>query len=81
MNTAAGQANAVVTWTDPTATDNSGFYTITSSHSSGSSFSIGITTVTYTVVDGAGNTVTYSFNITVTGMEIFSLFFISKSKQ
>ena len=70
MNTASGQASAVVTWTEPTVTDNSGFYTLTSSHSFGSSFSIGITTVSYTVVDGAGNTVTYSFNITVTGMEL-----------
>ena len=68
MNTASGQASAVVTWTEPTASDNSGFYTITSSHSSGASFSIGITTVTYTVVDSAGNTAAYSFNVTVTGM-------------
>ena len=76
VNTASGQASAIVTWAEPTASDNSGFYTITSSHSSGSSFSIGITTVTYTVVDGAGNAVTYSFNITVTGMDFCFPFLI-----
>ena len=71
VNTASGQTTAVVTWTEPTASDNSGFYTITSSHSSGANFTVGITTVTYTVVDAAGNSVTYSFNVTVTGMDFF----------
>ena len=67
VNNDAGQSFAVVTWTPPTVTDNSGSYTVTSSHSSGSSFSIGITTVTYSVVDAAGNIASYSFNITVVG--------------
>ena len=86
VNTDAGQSFAVVAWTAPTVTDNSGLYTLSSSHSSGSSFSIGITTVTYTVVDAAGNTASYSFNITVVGKLIyfilhmnqhFSLIFVS----
>ncbi|XP_072046364.1 uncharacterized protein [Amphiura filiformis] len=60
-----GQNYATVTWTEPTVTDNSGFYTLTSTHSSGSQFSYGVTTVTYTAVDESGNTVSYSFNVTV----------------
>ena len=71
VNNDAGQSFAVVTWTAPTVTDNSGFYTLSSSHSSGASFSIGITTVTYTVVDAAGNTASYSFKITVVGKLIY----------
>ena len=67
VNNDAGQSFAVVSWTEPTVTDNSGSYTVTSSHSSGSSFSIGTTIVTYNVVDAAGNTASYSFNITVVG--------------
>ena len=67
FSTDPGQATAVVTWTEPTVTDNSGTYTVTSTHSSGSSFDIGNTTVTYTVVDESGNEATYSFTITVTG--------------
>ena len=71
VNNDAGQSFAVVTWTAPTVTDNSGSYTVTSSHSSGSSFTIGITRVTYSVVDASGNTASYSFNITVIGKFIY----------
>ena len=57
----------VVTWTPPTASDNSGTYTLTSSHDSGDTFSLGATTVMYTAVDAAGNTVTDTFTVTITG--------------
>ena len=73
VNNDAGQSFAIVTWTAPTVTDNFGSYTVTSSHSSGSSFSIGITRVTYSVVDASGNTASYSFNITVIGKFIVSM--------
>ena len=62
-----GQTTAPAMWTEPTATDNSGIYTMTSSHNSGSHFDIGITIVTYTAVDRAGNVATYSFHISVQG--------------
>ena len=65
----------MVSWTEPTVTDNSGSYTLTSTHSSGASFDIGNTTVTYIAVDESGNKATYSFDITVTGM-IISLFML-----
>ena len=65
--TDASVATAVVTWTSPTASDNSGTYTLTSSHYSGDTFSLGATTVTYTAADTAGNTVTDTFTVTITG--------------
>ena len=39
-----GQTTAPATWTEATASDNSGLYTVTSSQNSGSSFDTGITT-------------------------------------
>ena len=68
QNTDSGLATAVVTWTEPTATDNAGAVTLTSSHSSGSTFGIGTTTVTYTAIDDAGNTVSDTFTVTIEGM-------------
>ena len=57
-----------ITWTPPTATDNSEAVTLTSDYSPGDWFPIGTTTVTYTAVDASGNTETCSFNVTVVGM-------------
>ena len=53
---------------EPTVTDNSGFFTVTSSDISGSAFVIGVTIVTYTATDPSGNIADYSFNISVTGI-------------
>ena len=61
-------STAVVTWTEPTATDNSGSVTLSSSHNSGDMFSIGNTTVTYTATDGASNTVVAMFTVEIEGM-------------
>ncbi len=58
---------AIVNWTAPTATDNCGIPTITSTHNSGTSFPIGTTIVLYTASDAKGNKSTCSFNITVVG--------------
>ena len=58
---------AIATWTEPTATDDTGFVILTSTHDSGGTFPIGATTVTYTATDAAGNEATCSFVITVTG--------------
>ncbi|XP_071841590.1 uncharacterized protein [Apostichopus japonicus] len=54
-----------VFWAPPTASDNSGDVTLTSSHQPGDTFSLGQTTVTYTATDGAGNTEQCQFVITV----------------
>ncbi len=68
MDTDAGSPTAVVTWTpEPTASDDSGTVTLTSSHSSGSAFPIGTTTVTYTATDGNSNTVVTSFDVIISG--------------
>ncbi len=54
-----------VTWTEPTASDNSGSVELTSTHLPGDQFGVGETTVTYTATDDAGNTATCSFVVTV----------------
>ena len=55
----------LVTWTAPTATDNCAVSSFTSNYSSGASFPVGNTTVTYTAVDNNGNVTTSSFVVTV----------------
>jgi hypothetical protein len=63
----AGVCGAVVTFA-ATANDNCSA-SINYSHASGSTFAIGTTTVTVTVYDGAGNTATCSFSVTVNDVE------------
>ena len=67
VNTDSGNATAVVTWKPPTATDNSGMETLTSTNNPGDYFPIGNNTVTYTSTDAAGNTDTCTFYVDVTG--------------
>jgi hypothetical protein len=62
---AAGDCTVPVTWTEPTAADNCGIGSLTSTHAPGDSFSSGFTTVTYTAVDIHGNTTTSSFTVLV----------------
>ena len=55
-----------VSFTEATATDNSGTATLASrSHSPGSFFVTGSTTVTYTFVDPSGNSASCSFQIII----------------
>ena len=61
-----GTCNGVVSWTEPTASDNCGIASFTSTANSGDSFPEGVTTVTYTATDVNGNTTTATFNVTVT---------------
>jgi large repetitive protein len=62
-----GSCQSVVNWTVPTVTDNCpGTVTLTADHNPGDAFPAGTTTVTYTATDGAGNTATCSFTVTVT---------------
>jgi len=57
---------AVVTWTDPTATDNCDpSPTVVCSPPSGSTFGIGTTMVTCTATDACGNESSCSFDVTV----------------
>ena len=67
QNADSGLATTNVSWVEPCATDNSEFQNLTSSHSPGTAFSIGVTPVEYTVVDPSGNTMTNIFTIHVKG--------------
>ena len=73
QSTDGGACEAVVSWTEPTATDHctaAGALTWTKSHAPGATFSVGTTTVTYTATDAAGNVSTIcSFDITITDNE------------
>ena len=62
-----GQTTAVVNWSEPNVTDNSGVFTLTSTLNSGSEFNIGTTDVTYIAVDSSGNKAEKTFVVTVKG--------------
>ncbi|MCC5968379.1 MAG: HYR domain-containing protein [Pararhodobacter sp.] len=67
-DTEPGEDTAVVTWTSPTATDaNDGEITPvrTEGPAPGSAFPLGVTTITYTATNAAGNAATASFTVTV----------------
>ncbi|MFD2201457.1 HYR domain-containing protein, partial [Shivajiella indica] len=66
----AGSCGAIVNWTAPTATDNSGLVNLTSNFEPGSFFPVGTTVVTYTATDAAGNTATCSFEVIVSDNEV-----------
>lgn len=69
VNTNAGSCAAVVSWTEPTATDNCGTPTVTRTQgpAPGSTFaSNSTTTIEYTATDGASLTSVCSFTVTVT---------------
>ncbi|MFN3405373.1 MAG: HYR domain-containing protein [Cytophagaceae bacterium] len=65
INASTGSCSAVVSWTDPLASDNCTVTSFTSNHSSGSTFPIGTTIVTYTASDFSGNSSTASFTVQV----------------
>jgi hypothetical protein len=63
--TDAGLCTAVVTWTEPTASDNCGIASFTADATSGDAFPTGATVVTYTATDVNGNVTTSSFTVTI----------------
>lgn len=67
QNTDPGRGYATVTWTPPDISDNSDVITITASHDPGDTFSVGVTEVSYVVVDEAGNMANATFYVNVTG--------------
>ena len=60
---AAGDCDTVISWDPPLATDNCLLESFVLSHTSGSNFPAGITIVTFTATDAAGNTSICSFSI------------------
>ena len=79
---ALGQAGSSTSWTEPTATDDSGIVTLSSrSHQPGFLFSTGSTQVTYIFADGAGNTAICTFSVTVVTGKICMPFYILPEKK
>ena len=62
-----GLSTAVVNWTFPAITDNSGEFTSSVDHAPGTAFALGVTNVTVTAVDTSGNIANCLFSITVIG--------------
>ncbi len=72
VGNAPGLCSNTVSWTAPLATDNCtdiGPVVLTSDHNPGDVFAKGMTTVTYTATDAAGNVKTCSFTVTVNDTE------------
>ena len=69
VSTDAGMCSAVVTFADPSASDNCGTATVVCTPASGSTFASGTTTVNCVATDAAGNTSSSSFMVTVNDME------------
>ena len=66
-NTDSGRATAMVTFSKPSASDNSGTVDLRCTHTSPFDFPIGVTMVMYTATDPSSNTATTSFSVTVNG--------------
>ena len=73
LSAALGTCAQTATWTAPTASDNCAVTSFGASLPSGSSFPVGVTVVTYTATDAAGNTTNASFNVTITDDELPSI--------
>ena len=71
LPTEPGLPSANVSWTEPRATDNAGDVTLTYNGpgTNGGTFSIGVTLISYTAVDGAGNSASCAFAISIMGKE------------
>ena len=80
-NTEAGHAFGIATWDIPTVSDNSGNYTLSSTHLPGDAFTIGNTTVTYTIMDQAGNIAEVQFVVQVRGRKAASCCTFSVDRQ
>ena len=70
VSNTTGLCTGIAAWSVPAATDNCGIQSVTSTHNSGDTFPVGVTTVTYTVTDVNGNVNTCSFTVTVADAEV-----------
>ena len=70
VNTTPGQCSKVVSWAQPTASDNCpGVFMAPVPQGPGSTFALGVTTIIYTAVDASANSSTCSFTVTVNDNE------------
>ncbi len=65
VTAALGEMSAAASWISPTATDNSGSVSTSSSHTPKSIFPVGTTRVTYTFEDAAGNQAICQFDVII----------------
>ena len=65
----AGLCNTNITWTLPSATDDCELSSFAADAAPGELFAVGITVVTYTAMDEAGNMAAASFTVTITDDE------------
>ncbi len=69
LNTVEGSCGRVVNYAMPTVVDNCSVISMTQSdasgYTSGDIFPVGTTVISYTAIDGSGNTYTCSFNVTI----------------
>ena len=79
METDPGSSTGIVSWIEPTASDNSGHQTLTSNYHPGEYFQIGVTLVNYTSIDRSGNTDTRLFYVNIIGT--FFIFHIEIDRQ
>ncbi|XP_071961221.1 uncharacterized protein [Antedon mediterranea] len=70
----ANKQQTIVSWIEPTATDNVGIENVTTTHFPGSNFKVGISLVTYTAVDVNGNKAECSFFVDVVQDTIAPIF-------
>ena len=56
-----------VTWTEPTAVDETSAVSVSQTSSPGNAFGLGTTVVTYTFTDDAGNSAICAFAVTILG--------------
>ncbi|MBK8363079.1 MAG: HYR domain-containing protein [Bacteroidetes bacterium] len=69
VNSDPGQCGAIVTWIEPTVTDNCSVDFFTSNYYNGDLFSIGLNSVTYIAQDPSGNQSLCFFDVTVLDVE------------
>ena len=70
VNNSQDECGAIAEWVSPTADDNCEMSTLTSSHTSGSAFPVGETTVMLTATDAAGNSSITTFPVYVVDIQI-----------
>ena len=70
LNNDTGQCGALASWVEPTSADNCGVNSFIPDHNSGDFFPVGVTTVTYTVIDDHDNSAAASFTVTVEDNEL-----------
>ena len=70
QNNDIDSCGAQVVWSSPSYYDNSGYFTVTASHTSGDYFPVGTTTVAITVADTSGNSAVCEFDVVVTDNQI-----------